>query len=616
MNNKKDQSKISCKISAFIILFSFIFISLHFTSPEQEKNKLIDDYYTSLLSEFKSNLHTLANLTSSNNQPIILQKKFGEARVIYKKMAVLSEYFNNYETKFLNGPAIDRVEDDNPDVIISPTGLQQIEQLIYSTDKKIPHEKVITTLEEIFKIIDRLEREPDRVFKFKDELVWDALRSAVVRLSTLGISGFDSPVANLSLLEAKASLDGIINILAFFKDDINKKDAGLYPALTKTITSAQTFVDSYNHFIQFDRLTFIKKFLDPLYSSLIEVRNLIGIKAPEGRNPINFEATSMFSSIFFDINFFSPPDPYTITAEKIELGKKLFFDPILSGTKNRSCASCHQPEKAFTDGLRTPLGMDNKTPLSRNTPTLWNSAFQTKQFFDSRTTVLENQLDEVVHNESEMKGSLKISVTDLTNHAEYALLFKKAFPSNQKPIVEYNIANAISSYVRSLISLNSRFDKYMRGDEAKMNLQERNGFNLFMGKAKCGTCHFVPLFNGLVPPEFTETESEILGVPKTKKGSSLDPDLGKFGFTNSVIHRFSFKTPSLRNIELTAPYMHNGVFKTLEEVLEFYNKGGGKGLHIAPENQTLPFDRLDLAKKEIKDIIAFMKTLTDTTWHR
>ena len=134
-----------------------------------------------------------------------------------------------------------------------------------------------------------------------------------------------------------------------------------------------------------------------------------------------------------------------------------------------------------------------------------------------------------------------------------------------------------------------------------------------MGKGKCGTCHYLPLFNGLIPPEFNETESEVLGVPQTKDtiNAKLDPDEGKYNFTRSVVHRHSFKTPTLRNIELTAPYMHNGVYNTLEEVLTFYNNGGGAGLHIAPEYQTLPADKLNLTKKEISDIISFMKTLTD-----
>src|SRR6476620_9162836 len=135
-----------------------------------------------------------------------------------------------------------------------------------------------------------------------------------------------------------------------------------------------------------------------------------------------------------------------------------------------------------------------------------------------------------------------------------------------------------------------------------------------MGKAKCGTCHFFPLFNGLLPPDFEESESEVLGIPKSNHKKIPDPDLGKYEFTKSEIDRFAFKTPTLRNIELTAPYMHNGVFKNLEEVIDFYNKGGGKGFNIKLENQTLPFEKLSLSSSERKDIIAFLKTLTDTVY--
>jgi cytochrome c peroxidase len=156
----------------------------------------------------------------------------------------------------------------------------------------------------------------------------------------------------------------------------------------------------------------------------------------------------------------------------------------------------------------------------------------------------------------------------------------------------------------------------MRNDQAKLSAAEKDGFNLFMGKGKCATCHHPPLFNGLLPPVFIETESEVLGVPKSKnkKSPEIDPDLGKYNFTKSVIHKYAFKTPTIRNIELTAPYMHNGIFNTLEEVMDFYNQGGGKGLNIAPPNQTLPFDKLNLTKKEKENIISFLKSLTDTSY--
>jgi len=130
-----------------------------------------------------------------------------------------------------------------------------------------------------------------------------------------------------------------------------------------------------------------------------------------------------------------------------------------------------------------------------------------------------------------------------------------------------------------------------------------------MGKAKCATCHFFPLFNGTVPPAYVETESEVLGTPATSEGKSVDPDVGKFALTQREPHRYAFKTPTVRHIALTAPYMHNGVFKTLEEVVDFYDQGGGNGLGFNLENQTLPFDKLNLTGPEKKALVAFMKVL-------
>ncbi|MEO8763271.1 MAG: hypothetical protein ABI416_03250 [Ginsengibacter sp.] len=144
--------------------------------------------------------------------------------------------------------------------------------------------------------------------------------------------------------------------------------------------------------------------------------------------------------------------------------------------------------------------------------------------------------------------------------------------------------------------------------------EEKKGFNIYMGKARCATCHFVPLFNGVAPPYFSEAESEVLGVPATTDTlqPKPDPDEGKYNLYPVSIFKFAFKTPTLRNIALTAPYMHNGIYKTLDEVVDFYNKGGGSGLGIAPTNQTLPSTRLQLSEKGKKELIAFLHSLTDT----
>lgn len=530
-------------------------------------------------------------------------------------MSVLLDFFNPYEIKFLNGPALKRIEDENPDDIIPPHGFQAIEEFIYNKWRPSNYSILDKEITYMLGVINRVEKEPDRIYKFRNENVFEAIQSAIIRLITLGISGFDSPIAQQSLPEARATLDGIQQVITIYKNQIVKKDEKKYMQFMALLNATKKYLSDHPHFNSFDRLTFITQFANPLYSLLVTIRSDLGFMITEGLFPLNTQASTIFDTSAFNVTFFSPEKRYNVTPVRIELGKQLFYDPILSQSKTRTCGTCHKPELAFTDGLKTALSIDEKTHLTRNTPTILNSVFQTKQFYDSRTNVLENQLSDVVHNQEEMKGSLQKSVGDLKKNLHYAKMFAEAYPEAFDPISEYNIANAISSYVRSLVTMNSKFDKYMRGDKTKLSKNEKNGFNLYMGKAKCGTCHFIPLFNGLVPPEFSETESEVLGVPFSKDSLNprLDPDPGRFNFTRSIIHKHAFKTSTLRNIELTAPYMHNGVYSTLEEVMDFYNKGGGSGLNIAPDNQTLPPQRLNLTKNEIRNVILFLRCLTDTT---
>jgi cytochrome c peroxidase len=330
---------------------------------------------------------------------------------------------------------------------------------------------------------------------------------------------------------------------------------------------------------------------------------------------VSARAATLFDTNAFHPNYFAPDQKSHLTAAKAELGRMLFFDPVLSGNGSRSCASCHKPAKAFSDGQSKSLAFDFKGAVSRNAPTVINAGLQRGSFHDLRVTFLEDQATDVLTNASEMHGSLQKAVHLFKQSAEYTGLFNKAFPEDSAAISEQNLKISIASYVRSLTSMNARFDAYIRGDTTRFTALEKQGFNVFMGKAKCATCHFIPLFNGTVPPDFEKTEAEILGVPATKDTlhPQLDPDLGKFALYNKTLHKFAFKTPTLRNVALTAPYMHNGVYETLEEVVEFYNKGGGTGLGLEVPTQTLPADKLNLTSREKAALVAFMQTLTDTT---
>lgn len=538
-----------------------------------------------------------------------LKQDFTKVRKIYRRASVLMDYFFPYERKFLNPPDLRRTEEDNPDIIIDPNGLQVIERILYADFSESSYNYLQQEVLLLLETVKRIRDQPGLDFKFSDALVFDALKAADIRLVSMGITGFDSPLALNSLPESVEVLQGVKDILSEYQD---KMPDSLFSAAVILIDGGCNELLAAKDFNSFDRLSFIRTCADPLYTVLAKIINTNNYQLPEERRPLNRQATSIFSPALFDINFFSPNKRYQLTPKRIELGKLLFYDSILSPLTGRSCATCHDPGKAFSDGYKVALSVNEKRAIKRNTPTLLNAALQTRYFYDSRTSTLENQLNAVVHNADEMGGSLQESIPRLVNNEKYTRLFSEAY--NEEMLTEYNIANAISSYVRTLVQLDSRFDKYMRGDNSALNDNEKKGFNLFAGKAKCATCHYIPLFNGLVPPEFVETESEVLGVPAaaSKKNSKLSDDEGKYLFTKSVVHKYAIKTPTLRNIALTAPYMHNGVYKTLEEVMNFYNKGGGAGLGIAPGNQTLPAQPLNLTKREIKNIILFLGALTDT----
>ncbi|GAB3818318.1 hypothetical protein GCM10028895_15430 [Pontibacter rugosus] len=285
---------------------------------------------------------------------------------------------------------------------------------------------------------------------------------------------------------------------------------------------------------------------------------------------------------------------------------------MVSGNSS-TCGACHKPELAFTDGLPKSAAIEKGKFVQRNAPTLYYAGLQHAQFYDMRASTLESQTVDVIRNKDEMHASVEDAAHRLNAEADFILAFKQAFPGMEAEIQPKHVMMALASYVRSLTPFNSRFDRHMRDKEQHLTAQETKGFNLFMGKAKCGTCHFMPVFNGTAAPAFNNTEAEVLGIVENPRAAHpmLDPDLGRFTHNKMEELRFAFKTPTLRNVAKTAPYMHNGSYQTLEEVMDFYNKGGAQGMGLQLENQTLPPDPLNLTEEETKSIISFLHTLTD-----
>jgi cytochrome c peroxidase len=333
----------------------------------------------------------------------------------------------------------------------------------------------------------------------------------------------------------------------------------------------------------------------------------------EVRSLLRPDAASPYDAHAFDAAGLGRPASSEPRPARLALGARLFVATELSGDGSRSCASCHQPGRFFTDGrARSATIPGSPAARLRNAPTLLNSAMQGAQFADGRVVYLEDQIAQVVGSPSEMHGTLEGAAARMAGDSAWLQDFRRAFPEESTPVGGMEIRLAIASYVRSLVALDSPFDRYVRGDRGALTAKARRGFSVFMGKGKCGSCHFAPLFNGTVPPGYQDQEYEIIGVPDRRGSSRVDPDSGRVAVTRSALNRFAFKSPTVRNAAHTAPYMHNGVFATLDQVIDFYEKGGGVGLGMALPNQTLPFDRLRLTARDKRDLRSFIEALTDS----
>lgn len=582
-----------------VLLFSFVV--LRKTPAEQVKG-----YYSSHLRDFHAALTHFQERTYSADTTA-LRTEFAACRQQYKQLEFTIEYYYPHAAGRINGAALPETEPGEPGEVIPPSGFQVLEEYVYAapdsrTNRDLIHQEIDNLL---FQVRQLEQQEP--YLTFSDEAVFDALRLNLYRLAAKGVSGFDSPAAHASLPEAAATLRATREVLTFYEAPA---------ALTTQLRRCEAAVTAPKHdFNSFDRARFFVRYFNPALAALHQTQQQLRIPLVRERRAVRPEAASFFVADAFNASFFAPADAAMPTPAVLALGEALFKEPVLSGKAGRSCASCHASDRAYTDGLRVNSSLLADAGLERNTPTLLNAALQPDQFYDSRVHFLEDQVHAVVSNKAEMGGQLSAAPALLRKKGSYAKLFAQAFATEKQPLTERNIRRAVAAYVRSLVGLNSRFDQYLRGDTAVLNQQEVLGFNVFMGKAQCGTCHYLPLFNGTVPPLYDKTESEILGVPATADTlhPKLDADQGKFLLYGVAHQKHAFKTPTVRNSARTAPYMHNGVYQTLEQVLDFYNKGGGAGLGLTVPNQTLAEDKLNLSAAEQQAIIAFLKALNDET---
>ena len=326
--------------------------------------------------------------------------------------------------------------------------------------------------------------------------------------------------------------------------------------------------------------------------------------------------------------YFVPKDN-AMTAAKVELGRKLFFETRLSADGSISCASCHDPGRAFTDGKRVAEGIGGRHG-TRNSPTLLNAMFNGGQFWDGRAASLEEQGKMPLINPDEMgNSSLDNVAARIGAMPEYAKEFRQVF---EAAVNIDGIAKAIAAFERTLVSANSPLDRYLSGDVNAMSEAARGGMALFRGKARCGVCHafnqnfstFAAFpfltdmnyrntgiaanydgFGALARRAMNAARDQSDGVPSEVSKHERAGELGRFLISGNTLDVGAFRTPSLRNVELTAPYFHDGSAATLEDVVRYYVKGGNQN-----PNRDWQLEPVSLSDEEQKNLVEFLKALT------
>ncbi|MEX2176882.1 MAG: cytochrome c peroxidase [Pirellulaceae bacterium] len=279
------------------------------------------------------------------------------------------------------------------------------------------------------------------------------------------------------------------------------------------------------------------------------------------------------------------PEDNPLTAEKIELGKQLFFDPRLSCDETVSCASCHDPKKGWSNGEAVATGVRTQKG-GRSAPTIINSAYSELQFWDGRALMLEGQALGPIQNSIEMDHKLEDCVLKLNAIDGYREQFQKVFGTD---VTSDGIAKAISAFERTILSGDAPYDRFKAGNKSALSDSAQRGMKVFFGKGQCSSCH--------TGPSFSDFSFHNLGVGLEKE----KPDLGRYEVTKVLGDKGAFKTPTLREIARTAPYMHDGRFQTLEEVVEYYNKGG-----FANPQLDEGIFALELKQDEKADLIKFL----------
>lgn len=588
------------------------------------KNKIDNQAYTTLYKfQYDGFSKALTDFYSllENDHPHGIQIKRGikDLRLKMKSLDFWWRYADPLAYKSINGPLPVEWETEVFEKFEPPykrigAGLTLAEQQLEDDSSDlISLMKLIQPMKSAIKHF-----EPDsmkRLFS-QPEHFYFCNRLFLLNAATIYTTGFECPDTTAVIPELKDMLQSVRNITLAFNVTFPEHATG--EEYVHALDALNGHLEAESEvFALFNQYHYLRTYINPLYALNAEIVLKRGYRSGSLTDySLNRKALSIFDKQLytaqFDKGIFGRvSDPSTL-AEIDQLGKLLFYDPILSGNNLRSCASCHIPNQYYTDTTnRTALKYNKMGRLSRNTPTTINAGFNHLIMADGKHLTLQEQALAVMCNKDEMgsnKEEILKKVMSCKSYSERLNRLSKLTPQSPDPSIDH-IVSAITLHYGKFSLYDSPFDRAMNKKE-ELDEEVIKGYNLFMSKAQCGTCHFVPQFNGVKPP-YVGSEFEVLGVPEDTGFLKLSSDSGRY-YINPAFETFrAFRTGTIRNAAKTAPYMHNGVFRTLTEVVMFYNRGGAQGRGIELKNQTLSGDQLGLTAYEIKCIVAFMESLTE-----
>lgn len=610
------------KLKTVLIFIPFLVFVMAFktNNTQTEYQKLYQNTFYTFDNAHTTIINTIKTTDiNSASQRIVLQKNIADARHKLKAFDIWMRYFEPVAYKKINGPLPVEWETEVNEKFEKPykrlgsgftLGLLYLEETNINKDTLSLFFTQSQQALQVFNHDSITNRLTDyQHFAFVNRLY-------LLNLAAIYTTGFECSDTAAIIPELKQMLGFTKQIynaynLTFSTKKIPDEYLKLYDEMVK-FTDAQP-----NQYTLFNHYLFTKKYVNPLFKI-----NQTWINATKAstKSMIDYSLTKTSTSIF-DKNLYRAQNPKGIflrvsDPKDIELikntGKLLFYDPILSANNQRSCASCHNPNQFFTDTtVKAAPHFSKALSLNRNTPSLINVAANHLLMLDGKHISLQNQAKDVITNPNEMASDAKEVVEKVMNCKTYNKTFTqllKHTPQETSVTFEH-IVSAITLYYNSFSAYDSPFDEAMN-NKTEASDAVIKGFNLFMSKAQCATCHFVPQFNGVKPP-YTNSEFEVLGTPADKNYKKLSQDLGRYTQNAAAETKNAFRTGTLRNSAKTKPYMHNGVFDTLEEVIDFYNTGGGAAHGLSVDNQTLSSDSLHLTSLEITQIKTFIESLTE-----